>query len=51
MQGVYIGDNKILTYMEWNANLIVPSNDLSLTPSLVTNGHIELGLTNFLEKT
>ncbi|MBG9514787.1 FkbM family methyltransferase [Bacillus thuringiensis] len=50
MQGVYIGDNKILTYMEWNANLIVPSNDLSLTPSLVTNGHIELGLTNFFRK-
>ncbi|MGK9183780.1 FkbM family methyltransferase [Priestia filamentosa] len=50
MNGVYIGDNKMLISLDWNAHLVVPSNDLSLTPFLLTNGSIELPLTNFLRK-
>ena len=47
MRGVYIGDSKMLISTDWNGQLIVPSNDLSLTPHLLLSGHIELPLTNF----
>ncbi|WP_255255787.1 hypothetical protein [Priestia megaterium] len=50
MNGVYIGNNKMLVSVNWKAQLIVPSNDLSLTPFLLTSGYIELPLTNFSRK-
>lgn len=50
MNGIYIGNNKMLVSVNWKAQLIVPSNDLSLTPFLLTSGYIELPLTNFLRK-
>ncbi|MDM5195892.1 FkbM family methyltransferase [Bacillus hominis] len=47
MRGVYIGNTKMLISTDWNGQLIVPSNDLSLTPHLLVSGNIEQPLTNF----
>jgi FkbM family methyltransferase len=48
MHGMYIGNDKMLIKTIWGGHLIVPSNDLSITPLLITSGIFERPLTNFL---
>ncbi|QDH20845.1 FkbM family methyltransferase [Saccharibacillus brassicae] len=50
MHGTYIGGNKMLISPVFGGKLIVPSNDLSLSPDLIINGVIEGPLTKFLAK-
>ncbi|WP_433050919.1 FkbM family methyltransferase [Dactylosporangium sp. CS-033363] len=48
MRGTYIGNNRMLVDVVYGAMLVVPSDDYSLMPSLVTWGAIEPPLTKFL---
>ncbi|NPV52973.1 MAG: FkbM family methyltransferase [Firmicutes bacterium] len=48
MHGVYIGNNRMLVSPLWGGRLIVPADDLSISPDLIINGVIELPLTKFL---
>ncbi|MCM3574109.1 FkbM family methyltransferase [Mesobacillus subterraneus] len=50
MFGNYIGNNKMLIKAAYNGMLTISSNDLSIMPSLVTNGFIEMPLTNYFIK-
>ncbi|WP_025027864.1 FkbM family methyltransferase [Caldalkalibacillus mannanilyticus] len=50
MNGTYIGQGKMLILTAWGSKLIVPSEDLSLTPDLVLRGSIEAPLTNYFIK-
>jgi FkbM family methyltransferase len=50
MYGTYIGHGKMLISTSWGGRLIVPSEDLSLTPDLVIKGQIEVPLTNYFIK-
>ncbi|GAB6462435.1 hypothetical protein bcgnr5371_19560 [Bacillus cereus] len=47
MFGTYIGNNKMLVKLAYNGTLSISSDDLSLMPSLVTSGSIEVPLTKF----
>lgn len=47
MFGTYIGNNKMLVKVVYNGMLTISATDLSLMPSLVTNGYIEMPLTKF----
>lgn len=47
MFGTYIGNDKMLIKTAYNGMLTISSKDLSLMPSLVTNGVIEAPLTKF----
>ncbi|MDR0268703.1 FkbM family methyltransferase [Paenibacillus sp.] len=47
MYGTYIGNNKMLVKLAYNAMITVPADDLSLMPSFVTSGMIEAPLTNY----
>ncbi|MCA1320521.1 FkbM family methyltransferase [Bacillus tianshenii] len=47
MFGTYIGNNKMLVKLAYEGMLMVSADDLSLMPSLVTNGYIEYPLTNY----
>ncbi|RYD03348.1 hypothetical protein N752_21180 [Desulforamulus aquiferis] len=47
MKGVYIGNNKMLIAPVWGGKMIVPSQDLSISPNLVLSGIIEPPLTKF----
>lgn len=46
--GLYVGDNRLLIQSAWGAKLLVPADDLSLTPELACHGFIEPALTLFL---
>lgn len=48
MHGVYLGDHRVMTKLSWGSPFIVPSNDLSLAPWLIANGHFEVPLTKFI---
>jgi FkbM family methyltransferase len=48
MNGIYIGENKILVKTVYGGNLITPSTDLSITPQLVLTGAMELPLTKYI---
>lgn len=50
MNGTYIGNNRMLVKLAYNAFLIVPSNDLSIMPTLVTTGMFEVPLTKYFLK-
>lgn len=50
MNGVYLGENRVLVETCFRAPLVVPANDLSLTPMLITTGTLEAPLTNFFLK-
>ncbi|MCK6206014.1 FkbM family methyltransferase [Bacillus infantis] len=47
MFGTYIGNNRMLVKVVYNGMLTISSEDLSLMPSLVTTGFIEMPLTKF----
>lgn len=49
--GTYIGNNRILVRTCWNLPLIVPADDLSLTPLLLLHGFFELSLQRFILRT
>ncbi|MDH3249889.1 MAG: FkbM family methyltransferase [Acidimicrobiia bacterium] len=46
--GTYMGNNRMLIAPRWGGKLIVPADDLSLTPTLVQEGMYDSGLTRFL---
>lgn len=46
--GTYMGSNRMLIAPRWGGKLIVPADDLSLTPTLVQDGMYDAGLTRFL---
>ncbi|MFI5911211.1 FkbM family methyltransferase [Dactylosporangium sp. NPDC051541] len=48
LRGTYIGNNRMLVETIYNAMLVMPADDYSLMPSLVTWGAIEGPLTKFL---
>ena len=48
--GAYIGNGKILIKTAWGMRLIASSSDMSLMPTLMVDGVIEIGLTNWLLK-
>lgn len=50
MNGVYLGDHRVMTKLSWGIPFIVPSDDRTLAPLLITNGHFELPLTKFIMK-
>ncbi|MFC9778616.1 FkbM family methyltransferase [Paenibacillus chitinolyticus] len=47
MHGTYIGNNKMMVKLAYNAVITIPSNDLSLMPTLVTTGMFEVPLTKY----
>lgn len=51
MRGVYIGNKRALVSMAWGGKLLVPTNDLSLSPDLIIHGIYDVPLTNYLAKT
>ncbi|WP_026486300.1 FkbM family methyltransferase [Caldanaerobius polysaccharolyticus] len=51
MYGTYIGNNRVLVSTQWGGMLLVSSDDLSLSPTLITRGVYDVGLTNYLIKT
>ena len=51
MHGIYIGNNRVLVRPVWGGLLLVPSEDLSLSPFLIADGIFEVPLTNHLIKT
>ncbi|WP_028589695.1 FkbM family methyltransferase [Paenibacillus massiliensis] len=50
MHGTYIGNNKMLVKLAFNAMLTISSNDYSLMPILVTSGAFEAPLTKYFIK-
>jgi FkbM family methyltransferase len=48
MYGAYIGNDKMLIKTAWGMRLIASCSDMSLMPTLMVNGQIEEGLTNWL---
>ncbi|HEU4964683.1 MAG TPA: class I SAM-dependent methyltransferase [Bacilli bacterium] len=50
MKGIYIGNNRVLVNTVWGGLLIVPSDDLSISPMLINTGVFETPLTNFMIK-
>lgn len=49
--GTYVGRNRMLVRTCWNLPLLLPANDLSITPSLVLHGTFELSLQRFILRT
>ncbi|MDR9853358.1 FkbM family methyltransferase [Paenibacillus sp. VCA1] len=47
MNGTYIGNNKMLVKLAYNAMITVPADDLSLMPTFVTTGMFEVPLTKY----
>jgi len=45
----YIGNNRILCRVNYGNNLLLPSNDLSITPEIIMNGSMELPLTQYFQ--
>jgi len=50
LRGIYIGNNKSLVSPVWGGKLIVPADDLSLSPDLLLHGVHEPELTNYFLK-
>lgn len=50
MNGVYLGDHRVMTKLSWGIPFIVPSDDRTLAPILITQGHFEVPLTKFILK-
>lgn len=50
MNGIYLGDNRVLIKPVWGGKLIVPSNDLSVSVDLIAYGEYEPHLTNYIRK-
>jgi FkbM family methyltransferase len=50
MNSVYIGNNRVLVKTIWGRQLIVHSDDLSLSSDLILNGSFDINLTNYLLK-
>ena len=48
MQGVYIGDHRVLLHTAWNSMLIVSTQDLSMSTLLMTSGIHEPLLTQYI---
>jgi len=48
MYGTYIGNNKMLIKPIWGGFLLASCTDMSLMPTLVTNGVFDIPLTNYL---
>jgi FkbM family methyltransferase len=48
--GTYIGNDRMLIKTQWGMRLIVSSYDMSLMPTLLVDGVMEQGLTNWLLK-
>jgi len=48
MRGTYIGNGKMLVSPIFGGKLIIPSQDLSLSPDLIISGSLEVALTKFL---
>lgn len=49
--GTYIGRNRMLVRTCWGLPLLLPADDLSITPSLVLHGTFELSLQRFILRT
>jgi FkbM family methyltransferase len=49
--GTYLGDGRIMVALTWGGSLLVPADDLSLTPELVTHGIYEPAFTHYLMRT
>lgn len=47
MYGTYIGNNKMVVKLGYNGMLTISSKDLSIMPSLVTTGFLEIPLTKY----
>ncbi|MCS1351072.1 FkbM family methyltransferase [Mechercharimyces sp. CAU 1602] len=50
MYGSYIGKNKVLVRPKYGGKLILPADDLSLTPLLLTEGEYQPALTTILSQ-
>ncbi len=49
--GTYVGQNRMLVRTCWNLPLLLPADDLSITPALVLHGTFELSLQRFILRT
>ncbi len=49
--GTYLGNGRVLVGLRWGGMLLVPADDLSLTPELVTRGIYEEPFTRYLMRT
>ena len=49
--GTYLGDGRIMVALTWGGSLLVPADDMSLTPELVNRGIYEPAFTNYLTRT
>jgi FkbM family methyltransferase len=46
--GTYIGDNKVFVRLQAGGKLYAYADDLSITPALMLDGLLEIGLTNYM---
>jgi FkbM family methyltransferase len=50
LHGTYVGDGRMLVATTWGGKLLVPADDLTLTPDLVAHGTYDGPLTAFIQQ-
>jgi FkbM family methyltransferase len=50
LHGTYVGNNRVLVRAVWGGRLLVPGDDLSHLPELVSNGIYDVPLTTFIQR-
>jgi hypothetical protein len=50
LHGTYAGDGRMLVAPAWGGRLLIPSEDLSLMPELVTRGTYDVPFTAFVQR-
>jgi FkbM family methyltransferase len=50
LHGTYVGDGRMLVATTWGGKLLVPADDLTLTPELVAHGTYDGPLTAFIQQ-
>src|SRR4051812_28617155 len=50
LHGGYVGDGRVLVGPAWGGRLLLPSDDLTLMPELMTDGTYDVPFTAFLQR-